>query len=120
MAKPLTIDEYIASFPEDIQVLLQEVRAAIMEAAPGATEVISYSMPAFKLNGMLVWIGAHTNHIGFYPRVSAMMAFKDEVSRYKNAKGSVQFPFNQPMPVDLITRIVKFRVQENLEKGKRK
>ena len=118
--KPTTIDAYIASFPADIQPILQQVRATIKEAAPMAEEVISYSMPAFKLNGMLVWFGAHTHHIGLYPRVSAIEAFKAQLADYKGAKGSVQFPFNKPMPLELISEIVKFRVAENLLRVKPK
>jgi uncharacterized protein YdhG (YjbR/CyaY superfamily) len=120
MAKPTTIDEYIGTFPKDIQAKLEQVRATVKEAAPGATEVISYGIPAFKLSGMVVWFGAHTNHIGFYPRGSGIEAFQKELSGYKNAKGSVQFPFDKPLPLDLITRMVKFRVAENLRKLERK
>lgn len=116
MSKPTTIDEYIATFPKDVRVKLQQVREAIKAAAPGAAEVISYSIPAFKLNGMLVWFGAHTNHIGFYPRGSGIEKFEKELAGYKYAKGSVQFPINKPMPVDLINKMVKFRVAENLSK----
>jgi uncharacterized protein YdhG (YjbR/CyaY superfamily) len=117
--KPKDVDTYILSFPKEVQSILEQLRKTIHKAAPQATEVISYSMPAFKLNGMLVWFAAHTNHIGFYPGVSGMVNFKKELSVYKGAKGSVQFPFNKPMPWALITKIVKFRVAENLEKGKK-
>jgi len=120
MTKPKDIDEYIASHPKEIQKLLKEVRATIKKAAPSANEVISYGMPAFKLNGMLVWFAAHTKHIGFYPRISGIERFKKELSIYKSAKGSVQFPFDQLLPLGLITKIVKFRVTENLEKVKGK
>ena len=120
MIKPTTIDEYILSFPEETQVLLQQMRMIIKKAAPQAVEVISYSMPAFKLNGMLVWFAAHTNHIGFYPRASAIVVFAKDLAVYKTAKGSIQFPFNKPLPLTLITKIVKFRVDENLQKTKRK
>ncbi|MGB4850287.1 MAG: DUF1801 domain-containing protein [Saprospiraceae bacterium] len=116
MAKPADIDEYNASFPKEVQVLLEKMRSTIHKAAPKAEEIISYSMPAFKLNGLLVWYAAHTHHIGFYPRVSAMEAFKKELNPYKSAKGSVQFPFDKPLPVSLIAKMVKFRVKENLEK----
>ena len=118
--RPTTIDAYIASFPADIQPILAQVRAAIKEAAPMAEEVISYGMSAFKLNGMLVWFGAHTNHIGLYPRASAIEVFKTQLSDYKVAKGSVQFPLNKPMPLELISEIVKFRVAENLQRVKPK
>ncbi len=114
--RPTTIDEYIAQCPEDVQPILTRIRAVIKEAAPEAVERISYQMPAFYLNGMLVWFGAHKHHIGFYPMGSGIEAFKDELSVYKSAKGSVQFPLDEPMPYELISRIVKFRVVENLKK----
>jgi uncharacterized protein YdhG (YjbR/CyaY superfamily) len=88
--------------------------------APNAEEKISYQMPAFYLDGILVWFAAHPNHIGFYPRASAITKFKRELSRYKNAKGSVQFPLDEPLPVELIKRMVRFRVEENVKKGKKK
>ena len=117
MPKPLNIDEYIASFPPDIQKRIVQMRKTIVKAAPKAEEVISYSMPAFKLNGMLVWFAAHTAHIGFYPMATGIAAFKKELSVYKSARGSVQFPFDKPIPVGLITKIVKFRVKENMMKA---
>ncbi len=120
MAKPATIDEYIATFPPDIQPLLEQVRATIKKAAPDAAEMISYNVPAFKLGAMLVWFGGYTNHIGLYPRRSAIEAFLKELAVYKGAKGSVQFPYDKPLPLDLITRIVKFRVNENMERIARK
>lgn len=106
------IDEYIATFPEDIQQILQQMRAVIHAAAPEAEEAISYAMPTFKLNGNLVHFAAFKNHIGFYPTPSGTEAFQQQLSPYKAAKGSVQFPLNQPIPYDLVTQIVKFRVQE--------
>lgn len=118
MKKPKDVDEYISRFPEETQERLQQIREAISEIAPEAVEVISYSMPAFKYNGIVVWFGGHTNHIGFYPRVSAMVAFKKELSIYKSAKGSVQFPLDKPLPIGLIKKMVKFRVTENLLKLK--
>jgi uncharacterized protein YdhG (YjbR/CyaY superfamily) len=121
--RPTTVDEYIAQFPEDVQQILSKIRAVIKESAPGATEKISYQMPAFYLNGTLVWIGAHKHHIGLYPMASGIEVFKDELSAYSFAKGSVQFPLDQPIPYDLIRKIVKFRVAENKTakdaKGKR-
>ena len=117
MKKPVNIDEYIAGFPKDIQAKLEQVRATVKKAAPGAEEIISYGIPAFRQNGLLVWFGAHTAHIGFYPRVSAMEAFKKELSIYKGAKGSVQFPFDKSLPLALISKIVKFRVAENSQKS---
>lgn len=110
---PATIDTYIAGYPEDVQAILQQIRQTIHETAPEATEAISYGMPTFKLHGNLVHFGAFKSHIGFYPVPSGMMAFKDELAAYKQGKGSVQFPLDKPMPLDLIRRIVAFRVEEN-------
>lgn len=112
-ATPTTIDSYIATFPEDVQAILQQVRQTIHEAAPEATEAISYQMPTFKLYGNLVHFAAFKNHIGFYPVPSGMEAFQEELAAYKQGKGSVQFPLDKPMPFDLIRRMVKFRVAEN-------
>ena len=111
-----SIDEYIATFPEDIQALLEAVRATIKASAPGAEERISYQMPAFAQNGNLVYFAALKNHIGFYPTSSGIEAFKDELSMYENSKGSVKFPISQPLPMELISKIVQFRVTENLNK----
>ncbi|HKV11972.1 MAG TPA: DUF1801 domain-containing protein [Thermoanaerobaculia bacterium] len=119
-AAPKNIDEYIAGFPGDVQELLEKVRATIREAAPDAEEAIKYQIPTFTLNGNLVHFAAFKNHIGFYPAPRGIEAFKDELSAYKGAKGSVQFPFGEPIPYDLISRIVRFRVEENLAKGKAK
>ena len=115
-----TIDQYIAMFPEDVQAVLQQIRATIRAAAPHAVEKISYQMPTFAQNGNLVHFGAFKSHIGFYPVPTGIDAFKDELAVYKQGKGSVQFPLDQPMPLDLITRIVRFRVQENLAKAQAK
>jgi len=115
-----TIDEYISGFPDDIQTLLQQIRVTIREAAPEAEEAIKYAMPTFVLNGNLVHFAAFKHHIGFYPVPSGIEEFKKELSVYKGAKGSVQFPLDQPMPLELITKIVKFRVSENMKKGKTK
>ena len=112
-----SIDEYIATFPKGIQKILEEVRETIKASAPQADEKISYQMPTFFLKGNLVHFAAHKNHIGFYPTPSGIQAFERELSTYESAKGSVQFPLDQPMPLDLISRIVKFRVAENLEKA---
>jgi uncharacterized protein YdhG (YjbR/CyaY superfamily) len=117
---PATIDEYVANFPEDVQKKLQEIRGVIKDAAPEAKERISYKMPAFTLNGNLVYFAAFKNHIGFYPIPSGIEEFKKELSVYKQGKGSVQFPLDKPLPLELIRRIVKFRVRENLEKAKAK
>lgn len=117
-----TIDDYIAQFPEDVQKVLQELRAVIHAAAPDAEEKISYQMPTFYLNGNLVHFAAYKNHIGFYPAPSGIEHFQEELSGYAGAKGSVQFPLDQPIPFDLVTRITGFRAQENrakaLAKGK--
>ena len=115
-----TIDEYISGFPDDIQTLLQQIRVTIREAAPEAEEAIKYAMPTFVLNGNLVHFAAFKHHIGFYPVPSGIEEFKKELSVYKGAKGSVQFPLDQPMPLELITKIVKFRMSENMKKGKTK
>ncbi len=112
-----TIDEYIATFPDDIQKKLKEVRAVIKAAAPEASEKISYQMPTFFLFGNLVHFAAFKNHIGFYPAPRGIEEFQKELSVYKGAKGSVQFPLDQPMPLDLISRIVIFRVKDNLSKA---
>ena len=117
---PNDIDNYIAGFPKEIQALLEQVRSTIKKAVPKATEVISYQMPAFKLNGILVWFAAYSKHIGFYPTSSAIEAFKKDLSIYKWAKGSVQFPLDKPLSLGLIAKIVKFRVTENLQKTKTK
>ena len=115
-----SIDEYIATFPEEVQIKLQEVRAAIKAAAPDAEEKISYKMPAFAQKGILVYFAAWKNHIGFYPIPSGTQAFKQELSAYESSKGAVKFPLDKPMPLDLISRIVKFRLAENLKKAQDK
>lgn len=115
-AKATTIDEYIADFPTDVQEILQQIRATIKEAAPEAGEKISYGMPTFTLKGNLIHFAAFKNHIGLYPTPNGIEEFKEELSVYKGAKGSVQFPIDKPMPLALITRIVKFRVKKSLEK----
>jgi uncharacterized protein YdhG (YjbR/CyaY superfamily) len=112
--KPLSVDEYIAGFPEDIQKILEQIRATIKKAAPQAEEVISYSMPAFKQNGILVYYAAHKNHIGFYPTSSGTAAFQAELAGYKASKGTVQFPLDKPVPFELIAKITEFRVRENM------
>jgi len=111
-----SVDEYIATFPEEVQTILQELRAVIKEAAPEATERISYQLPTFFLHGNLVHFAAYKKHIGFYPTPSGITAFQEELAGYPGAKGSVQFPLDQPLPLDLIRRIVRFRVAANLEK----
>jgi uncharacterized protein YdhG (YjbR/CyaY superfamily) len=116
--KPTSIDDYISGFPEDIQQILQKVRATIKETATGATERISYGMPGFYLNGMLVWFAGHKSHIGFYPTGEGVEVFKDELSPYKFSKGAVQFPLDQPIPYELIRKITQYRVEQNLKKSK--
>ena len=120
MKKPKDVDEYLSGFPKEVQKVLEQLRATIKKAAPLAEEVISYGMPAFTMYGTLVYFAAHAKHIGLYPRASATEAFKKELSNYKGAKGSVQFPLDKPLPFGLITKIVKFRVTENLQKAKTK
>lgn len=115
-ASPATIDEYIALFPQDVQVILNRIRAIIREEAPQAQEKISYQMPTFYLNGNLVHFAAFKRHIGVYPTPTGIEAFQDELAAYKWAKGSVQFPLDQPIPYELIRRIVQFRVAENQKK----
>ncbi|MBK7407556.1 MAG: DUF1801 domain-containing protein [Saprospirales bacterium] len=116
--QPNSIDEYIASFPDEIQEILEQIRETIRKTAPQAEEAISYGMPTFKLDGVLVHFAAFKNHIGLYPAPVGIDAFKKELSAYKGGKGSVQFPLDQPMPLGLIAEIVKFRVLGNLEKAK--
>jgi uncharacterized protein YdhG (YjbR/CyaY superfamily) len=115
-----TIDEYIAKFPKNVRDVLEELRLVIKDSAPEAEETISYAMPAFKLNGKnLVFFAAWKNHVGFYPGgSSAIEAFKKELSQFKQAKGTVQFPLDKPIPFDLVKKIVKFRVKENKSKKK--
>ena len=115
-----SIDEYIATFPEDTQKILTELRKTIKAAAPKAEEKISYQLPTFALHGNLVHFAAFKNHIGFYPTPSGIQKFKDELSIYEGAKGSVQFPIDKPLPLKLIAKIVKFRVAENIKNAEAK
>jgi uncharacterized protein YdhG (YjbR/CyaY superfamily) len=115
-----TVDEYIMQFPAEVQDTLQELRVMIKESAPEAEETISYQMPAFALNGTLVYFAAWKKHIGFYPTSSGMNAFKEEVAEYKGTKDSIHFPFTKPLPKELIRKIVEFRAAENKNKGKEK
>ena len=110
--KPTTIDEYIAAFPKEIQSRLEAMRQTIHKAAPQAEETISYGMPTFRLKNNLVYFGAAKNHIGFYPTAAPIEAFKEKLSPYASSKGTLQFPFDQPIPFDLVTEIVKFRVEQ--------
>lgn len=115
-----TVDEYFSTLSPDTKNILEQVRTTIKQAAPQATEVISYNMPAFKMHGILVYYAAHTEHIGFYPTASPIEIFKDELSAYKCSKGAIQFPIDQPMPLELISKIVRFRVQQDQAKAKKK
>jgi len=114
--RPANIDEYIGGFPNHVQEILEKIRITIQKAAPDATEKISYAMPAFEQNGIVVYFAAFKNHIGLYALPTGHEAFKEEFLPYKSGKGSVQFPITKPIPYDLITKVVKFRVKENLEK----
>lgn len=109
------VDAYIASFPQPVQGMLQQLRDIILKAAPKAQEGISYQMPAYKLNGVLVYFAGYKNHIGFYPTGSGIEAFKTQLSDYKTSKGTIQFPLDKPLPAALITKIVKHRVKENTQ-----
>ncbi len=116
MKRAASVDEYISRFPAEVQSIMNQIRAVIMEAAPQAQERISYGMPGFYQNGMLVWFGGHTNHIGFYPTGEGVEVFKRELAAYKTSKGAVQLPLDQPMPYELIRKIVKYRVEMNTKK----
>lgn len=111
-----TVDQYISAFPKQTQSLLKELRETIKKAAPQAEEKISYNMPAFRLDGMLVYFAGYKGHIGFYPMPSAIMAFKKELAGYETSKGTIQFPLDKKLPLTLIKNIVKFRILENREK----
>ena len=117
---PNNIDEYIARFPDDVQEILQKTRMIIRQAAPDAEETIKYQMPTFTLKGNLVHFAAFKNHIGFYPVPSGIEQFKNELAEYEQGKGSVQFPLAKPIPYDLISQIVIFRVKESLERAEAK
>jgi uncharacterized protein YdhG (YjbR/CyaY superfamily) len=119
-AAPKNIDEYIAGFPDYIQKLLDEIRATIRQAAPDAEEAISYQMPVYKLNGILVYFAAYKNHIGFYPTSSATEVFMGQLSDFKCSKGTIRLPLDKPLPLSLITDIVIFRVEENMTKAEAK
>ena len=118
-ARVKSIDEYIETFPSQVQDALQQLRETVRKAAPEAEETISYQIPAFKLNGNLVYFAAFKNHIGFYPTASAISAFTRELSKFEGSKGTVRFPIGKPLPLQLVSKIVKFRVKENLRKARR-
>jgi uncharacterized protein YdhG (YjbR/CyaY superfamily) len=113
-----TINDYVSGFPEDIRRKLEEIRSAIHQAAPEAAETISYSMPAFKLNGVLVYFAAFKDHIGFFPTASGVSHFQKELKPYDTSKGTVRLPLDKPLPLGLIKKIVEFRVAENREKSR--
>lgn len=115
--RPNTIDEYIADFPRDVQPLLEKVRATIRKAAPDAKEAIKYMMPTYVLEGNLIHFAGYNHHIGLYPGSRPIEAFKDELTKYKTSKGTIQLPLDKPIPVGLITKITKFCVKRNLEKA---
>jgi uncharacterized protein YdhG (YjbR/CyaY superfamily) len=117
---PKNFDDYVDRFPKEVQQLLKKMRLTIKKAVPKANEKISYGIPTFTLDGNLVWFAAYKSHIGFYPGASAIAAFKKALSAYKGAKGSVQFPVDEPLPLALVSRIVKFRVKQSLSKRKKK
>lgn len=112
--------DYLSAFPANVSSMMEDLRITIRRAAPQAEEIISYNMPAFKWHGILVYFAGYKNHIGFYPGASGIAMFRNELTGYKSAKGSVQFPLDKPLPLRLVTKIVKFRVKENLEMSKRK
>ncbi|PJJ83940.1 iron chaperone [Mucilaginibacter auburnensis] len=114
------IDQYISTFPQNVQALLQQIRHTIKHAAPNAEEAIKYGIPTFVLHGNLVHFGGYKNHIGFYPAPMGIAAFKEETTQYEAGKGTLQFKLDKPLPLDLIKRIVEFRVETNLQKQKRK
>lgn len=113
-------DSYIAAFPTETRKLLEQLRTIIKETAPEAEEKISYGMPGYKLNGMLVYFAGYAKHIGFYPGVACIIAFEDSLSGYKTSKGTVQFPLDKPLPAGLIADMVRFRIEENLQRKKKK
>jgi uncharacterized protein YdhG (YjbR/CyaY superfamily) len=117
---PMDMDEYIQRSPKDMQNILRKIRATIRKAAPNAEEAISYQMPAFKLGGNLVYFAAFSDHISFFPTSSGVAKFKKELVKYKTSKGTIKFSLDKPIPYGLISKITKFRVKENIEKGKRK
>jgi len=114
------INSFNAEFPKEIQAILEQIRATIQQAAPDAKEAIKYAMPTFVLHGNVVHFAAYKNHIGFYPAPSGIDAFIEELAPYRTGKGTIQFPIDKPIPFDLITKVVKFRVEENLKKRKKK
>jgi uncharacterized protein YdhG (YjbR/CyaY superfamily) len=117
MKKPANTDEYIAGFPADIQLKLEDIREIIKKAAPSAEEVISYAMPGYRQDGMLVWFAGYKNHIGFYPTGGPIITFREDLEGYTTSKGAIQFPLDKPLPKNLIKKIVKYRIAQNSEKA---
>jgi uncharacterized protein YdhG (YjbR/CyaY superfamily) len=111
-----SVDEYLSNYPEEVQNKLESLRSVIKKAAPGAIETISYNIPAYKQTNVLVYFAAYKNHIGFYPTSSGIRAFIDQLSKYKVSRGAIQFPIDEPLPLGLIAKIVKFRLQEDKKK----
>ena len=118
--KPATIDEYIHNFPESIQIKLEQIRKTIKKAAPEAKEVINYRMPAFKMNSVLVYFAAFKDHISFFPTSNPLKVFSKELSKYETSKGTIKFPFDKNIPLELISKITKYRLQEDLKKQRDK
>lgn len=114
--KPRTVDEYIATFPADIQHLLEQLRATVTQAAPAAVETIKYGMPTYVLDGNLVYFAAFKNHLSFFAAPTSVQAFKEQLATYKTGKGSIQLPFDQPLPLELIGQMVAYRIRQNAEK----
>ena len=117
--RPVNIDEYISRFPKETLDMLEQIRRTVKKAAPGAEEVISYRMPAFKMNGILVWFAAFKDHIGFFPTATGVKEFENELIKYETSKGTIRFPLDKKIPINLISWITKFRVKENLNKKKK-
>ncbi|HUI93765.1 MAG TPA: DUF1801 domain-containing protein [Chitinivibrionales bacterium] len=117
---PKDIDDYITGFPGDIQDKLQKIRAVIRKAVPGAQEVMSYQMPAFKQNGILIYFAAFSDHVSIFPTSSGVAKFKKELKEYETTKGTIKIPLHKPIPYGLISRITKFRFRESSQKGKKK
>jgi len=115
-----TVDEYLSVLPKMVKGKLEELRKTIKQAAPESEELISYNMPAYKLNGILVWYAANKKHIGFYPTPSSILFFKNELAKYKTSKGAIQFPIEEKIPLALVKKIIRFRIKENSEKAKTK
>ena len=116
-SKPTDIDDYISKFPDDVQAILENVRATIRRAAPEATETISYMMPAFRQHGILVYFAAWEKHIGMYPPISGNKTLEKAIARYAGPKGNLQFPLDEPIPYELIEKLVKLRVKQDSEKA---